>query len=74
MNRIEEEFRRKDLQRVDSDKSESDKGEELEQVIKNQSNELKENKKHFFNSKFLSFIIITLVVTTSILVIIRKNG
>ena len=42
--------------------------------IKNQSNELKENKKHFFNSKFLSFIIITLVVTTSILVIIRKNG
>ena len=30
--------------------------------IKNQSNELKENKKHFFNSKFLSFIIITLVV------------
>jgi len=42
--------------------------------IKNQSNVLKENKKHFFNSKFLSFIIITLVVTTSILVIIRKNG
>tara|TARA_B100001564_G_scaffold270456_1_gene232061 strand:+ start:2053 stop:3510 length:1458 start_codon:yes stop_codon:yes gene_type:complete len=44
------------------------------EFIQNQSNELKENKKHLLNSNFLSIIIITLVIITSTFIIYNKNG
>lgn len=44
------------------------------EFIQTQPNELKENKKHFLNSKFLSIIIITLVFITSTFLIFNKNG
>ena len=44
------------------------------EFIKDQSNELKENKKHLLNSNFLSIIIITLVIITSTFIIYNRNG
>jgi hypothetical protein len=44
------------------------------EFIQDQSNELKENKKHLLNSNFLSIIIITLVIITSTFIIYNRNG